>query len=282
MNICNAEFKWAFWVKENFHDKWTFYPKYTYLILTFNFMNTTVSRLYNCKDEELVPISRFILFSLKRDQADFLAYSSIFNPDYVTELEAKIAAVSDLLEPQSETLAKKLTTERLYTTFNGLMDPLNRLSGYLMLAQKSLNITPTAFGITDLRKSLNGKDAEGISKNIRLVLKNIATYKAALTLQGLTQELIDGLTAAMESIIADKQQQYEITINRKGIVQNNGATLNGLYEQLTDVTTIGKILYKTTDKVKLSEYTFSDLLKKVRQVSKNETTKPVETISANN
>lgn len=245
-------------------------------------MNTTVSRLYNCKDEELVPISRFILFSLKRDQADFMAYSANFKPEYVTALEAKITEVSDLVEPASELLTRKLITDRIYTTMNGLIDPINRLSGYVTLARKSLGVTPADFGITGLRKSITNGDAEGVVKNLHLILSNIATYKAMLSQQGLTEDLINELSTSATSIAADKQQQYEITINRRTIIQNNGAILNGLYEQLSQVMTIGKILYKATDKVKLSEYTFADLLKKVRVGSKKEDTKPVETVSATN
>jgi hypothetical protein len=245
-------------------------------------MNTTVSRLYNCKDEELVPISRFVLFSLKRDQVDFFSYSANFKPEYVTALEAKITEVSDLMEPASELLARKLITDRLYTTMTGLITPINRLSGYVTLAQKTLGVTPADFGITGLRKSITNGDAEGVAKNLHLIISNITTYKVMLMQQGLTEDLMNELSASATSIAADKQQQYEITISRKNIIQNNAALLNGLYEQMSEIMTIGKILYKNTDKVKLSEYTFADLLKKVRVVSKKDDTKPVETVSATN
>jgi len=37
------------------------------------------ARNYNCKDEELPVICRFAAFSLKRDIADFTAFSPKFN-----------------------------------------------------------------------------------------------------------------------------------------------------------------------------------------------------------
>lgn len=245
-------------------------------------MNSIISRLYNCKDEELVPISRFILFSLKRDQVDFFAYSANFKPEYVTALEARITEVSDLVEPASELLVRKLITDRIYSTINALLEPGNRLAGYLTLAQKTLGVTPADFGISNLRNSVANKDAEAVVKSLHLILQNIATHKAKLAEQGLTDELINSLSAAAASIVADKQQQYEITINRKNIIQNNADKLNNLYAQLSEIMTIGKILYKNTDKVKLSEYTFTDLLKKVRVVSKKDAAKPVETVSTTN
>ena len=40
------------------------------------------------------------------------------------------------------------------------------------------------------------------------------------------------------------------------------------YLQMSEILSTGKILYKTTDPAKLSDYTFTDLLKKVRQEAK--------------
>ena len=225
-------------------------------------------RFYNCKDEELPVVSRAVAFALKRDLADFSAYSPKFNATYVTEFDAKIAVVSDLLEPQSETLAKKIITERYTDTIHGLIDPVNRVTGYVNLAKASLKITPASFGLAALRKSIDSKDVEGVIANLHVVLANIRTYKVPLAEQGLTDELIDGLTTASQSLVADKQQQIEITSNRRGIVQNNLSLLNELYEQDSEILSVGKILYKATDAAKAADYAFLQLLKKVRQVAK--------------
>jgi len=42
-------------------------------------MTTDFSREYSCKDEELPVICKFTAFSLKRDLADFTAFSPKFN-----------------------------------------------------------------------------------------------------------------------------------------------------------------------------------------------------------
>lgn len=242
-------------------------------------MSTSNNRIFNCKDEELPVVSKFAAFSLQRDLADFTAFSPTFKPDYVTDFETKISVISDLVEPQAETLAKKLITERLYATMAGLVKPVNYISGYLTLAKGSLKITDTAFGLTGLRKSVNIKDVEGVLANLHIVIANVTTHKAALMQKGLTEELITGLNLASQSLAADKQQQYEIMSNRKSIVQNNISLLNGVYEQLAEILSVGKILYKATDAAKLADYTFADLLKKVRQSSKST---PVEAVATEN
>ena len=135
-----------------------------------------------------------------------------------------------------------------------------------------MKISDTAFGLSALRKSVNVKDVEGVLANLRVVQTNITAHKAALMEKGLSDELITGLNLAAQSLGADKQQQYEILINRKSIVQNNLGQLNSTFDQLAEILSVGKILYKTTDSAKLMEYTFTDLLKKVRQTTKSKTT----------
>jgi len=233
-------------------------------------------RNFNCKDEELPVISRFVTFSVKRDLDDFLAYSPKFNEAYVGNFESRIAEVTELIEPKSETVQLKTITERLYASMNGLINPINRLTGYVNLANADLRISPADFSLTLLRKGINSKDAESVIKNLHIVILNISKNREILAAQGLQDDLIGIFAGAIESISADKQSQYEITSNRKAIVLNNVGILNSLFDQLTEILTIGKILYKDNNAVKLQEYTFSELKKRVRKSSNSTNVKPEE------
>jgi hypothetical protein len=239
-------------------------------------MDNSSNRAFNCKNEELPVICKFALFGLKRDLADFTAYSPKFNGAYATGFEAKIAEVAELVEPQTETAQLKTITERLYATMEGLINPINRLSGYANMANDTLKVPPADFGITPLRKGINAKDAENVMKNLNIVNANIVRYKDLLTPVGLNDELMARFTEAATAIAADKQRQYEIVSNRKNLVQNNLTLLNGLFEQLSEILAIGKILYKGANAVKLKEYTFNELKKQVRRTAKptNGTTGP--------
>lgn len=231
-------------------------------------MNVTNNRNFNCKDEELPIVAKFVAFSLKRDLADFAAFSPKFSPGYVADFEMKITTVSDLLEPQSETLAKSLITQRYSATINGLTNPLARVSGYLKLADASLKISDAGFGLSAVRKCIDKNDVEGVISTLHVVLENINTYRAPLAAQGLTDEFIRSLNDVSQSLAADKQQQYEITSNRRSIVQNNISVFNAVWEQTSEILKIGKVLYKGTNPAKLADYTYAQLLNKVRQVSK--------------
>jgi hypothetical protein len=228
----------------------------------------TLSRTYNCKDEELPVICTYASTSLKRDLVYFTAYSPKINAAYVDRFDRKIADVDALVNPLTEIAERKVVTARLYATMDGLIDPLNRLEGYLKLAKETVPISITDFGIKTLRTKINSKDAEGALQYLRLVEANIGKYRIQLMEQGLNDALIGQFTAASASIAADNELQYVLLSQRKELVQNNLAQFNDLYSQLSEFCDIGKILYKQTDREKTQEYTISYLIKKVRNVSK--------------
>ena len=140
-------------------------------------MTTNINHNYSCKNEELPVIGKFLAYSFRRDLDDFTAYSPKFNQDYLTNYDTKIAEVEELVEPKTETTELKKITETLYDTVNGLIDPINRLTGYINLAHEQIPVSPTDFGITALRNGIKQKDAEGIIKNLKTIKTNIAKYK---------------------------------------------------------------------------------------------------------
>ena len=145
----------------------------------------------------------------------------------------------------------------------------------MLFRSGTLKLSPSDFGLTDLRKGINKKDAESVIKNLHTVNTNIMKYKEILTPQGLGDALIVRFETAYTTIAADKQTKYEITSNRKSIVQNNLSLLNGLNDQLSEILKIGKILYKPGDEAKMKEYTFTQMMKQVRRSSKNNGDTPI-------
>ncbi len=234
-----------------------------------------MNRSYNCKDEELAVLCRFSAISLRRDLADFTAYSPKLGETYLATFESGIAKVEELLSPASETAEMKKITDRIYSGMNDVLDHVKHLGGYLKMAGSSINLSAADFGLSELRKGINNGDPEKVLDRMTEVNKNIATYKAALAEQGFTELLETKLLNAHASLNTDRQLQYQILTNRKALVQSNVETLNVLNSQLTEILRIGKILYQGKDAVKQQEYTLAALKKRVRRISKKEADMPV-------
>ena len=239
--------------------------KLDFLDLIYEKMDRIHFRNYNCKDEELAPICNYAANGLNRDLADFSTFSPNFNNDYLTGFKTRILNASDLVEPQSETQELKIITLRFHSTLDGLIDPLNRLTGYINLAQLEQIISLSDFGIKYLRKSIASGDAEGVIQALHSINGNISKYKDLLKAQGMPDDLVARFANAATAVAEDKQKQFAIISNRKRIVQNNLESLNGLYGQLNEILKVGKILYKTTDPLKAKEYAFTELKKQVHR-----------------
>ena len=223
-----------------------------------------MNRSFGCKNEELPIVCGFGAISLARDLGDFTAYSPMFDAPYLTAFKTKIDAVAELVQPLSETVELKVITERMYQTLDGLIAPMNYLSGYLKLAGSEAPVTSNDFGLVQLRKSARSRDVESVLMLMHTVEGNISKYKTALMAKGLTEELIAKFSDAGKLLAEDKNKRYALVSNRAAIVQNNQGLLNDLYEQLTEVCRIGKILYKQTDNAKLKDYTFAKMMNQVR------------------
>jgi len=229
-------------------------------------------RMFSCKYEELLPISKFTLFSLKRDIAEFSAFSNRFNDEYVTETEAMINVVENLLEPQAETLSFKMISRTMEQQVSELNKLLLHIEGYLKLMKNVPGVTPKTFGVTALHKCMYSYEYEGLLKNLKLLISNVLNNLTALQDRGMPAVMPQTLQKLHDVIAENRQKQFEIKSNRAAIVQNNIKTLNDLYLRLSEIYSIGKVLYKITDPAKYGDYTFSALLKKVRNTLKSNAT----------
>ena len=233
-------------------------------------MNSISVRSFNCKNEELPVICSFTAISLERDLSDFTTYSPLFNAAYVTAYKGKIEIVQELVQPKSETIELKLITEHIYATLDSLIAPLNYVDGYLKLAGKTVPMSATDFGLTQLRKSIRSRDVENVLQVLHTIEANLGKYNPQLSLVGLTDTTSNKFPEAGSLLTVDKNKKYELVSNRMALVQSNLELLNQLNDQLAEICNIGKVLYKQTDKAKLNDYTFSYLMKQVRRTEKKE------------
>ena len=233
-----------------------------------------MNRSFNCKNEELPIICRFNAISLERDLKDFTTYSSTFDGPYLAAFKTRIEIVQELIQPNSETVALKVITDRIYQTLDGLISPINYLEGYLKLAGRQVPVSSADFGLVQLRRRVLARDLEGVLKQLHTVGENIKKYKKELMAKGLTEPLIARFTEAVQLLTDDKDKSYSLVSNRAAIVQSNMGLLNDLKNQLTEICGIGKILYKQTDQAKLKDYTFTQMMKQVRRDVKAGAVKP--------
>jgi hypothetical protein len=221
---------------------------------------------YRCKNEELPVIGGFVQFMLKRDLEQFTAFSPKFNTAYIRSFESKITVAKELLNPRNETVEMKAATASMYAHIDSLTALTNSVVAYLKMAEKQIPLPVADFGTSALLKKIRSRDVEGILQNVNIVIGNIELYKDILTQQGLTDSMIAEIRSTAENVNAENQRQYELMSKRKQLTQSNQKILNDLYSEISEICTVGKTLYKNVNTEKVKEYTFAELMKKVRIV----------------
>ncbi|MDR0757109.1 MAG: hypothetical protein LBF85_04605, partial [Tannerella sp.] len=104
-------------------------------------------RSYNCKDEELPIVGKYILASLKRDLKDFISQSPLFSEDYVLKFDQNVRECAELVPPESDLATLKTVTARLHETMRNMNAPVGKLSIYLKLAKADAPRSVAEFGV---------------------------------------------------------------------------------------------------------------------------------------
>ncbi|HBX46142.1 hypothetical protein [Limibacterium fermenti] len=229
-------------------------------------------KYFSCKIEELPVIADFLLDNLTRDLADFTAYSPLYTAEFVDGKRAKVTTCKSIVHSSVYTVQKKLVTDKLETLSKGLHRPLNEFEGYFNLASGELDILSGDSSISDVREAINNGNTEGILTDGRILLATIARNQTVLETKGLKPEQVTSVETVLGEIDTLNKEQNALHSGRTFNSEQNIDKFNDLYLDMRSIVKTGKAIYRGKDEAKLKDYTFSQLLKRVRieRISKAE------------
>jgi DNA-binding transcriptional regulator GbsR (MarR family) len=217
---------------------------------------------FKCKIEEVPVLGEFIVNSVEKDIDDFNNYSSLFTADYLVPIKAKIEVCKELAKSSIVSKELKATTQKLYDDANNLRGKLNALEGYLKLGADSLDIAVKDFDLKNLRLAISKHNIEGVIATAKTVLVAVKRNLPVLNARGLRQELIDEIETQLEEINSLNEKQNDLISQRNRLTDENISKFNDLWESLQPILTVAKAIY-SADKVKLKDYTVSQLLRRM-------------------
>jgi|GEM_PF-1060483 hypothetical protein len=219
---------------------------------------------FSARESEVPIIGQFTHDSLVTDMAAFSGYKALkYIPGFMTTLLAKIAAVMAIVFPKLLTAELKVITFRMYNNALGLRLTMNLLEGYLEDAV-GLTIGIKDFGLHQVRVAISSMDMEGLDAALQYLITNITNNLTALEVPGYTAAMLTALEAKKLSIFNDNAAQNAKEEARAALVVDNIGTINELGTILKAIWKDGKHLFSITDKVKVKNYTNSQLVKRVR------------------
>jgi methyl-accepting chemotaxis protein len=217
----------------------------------------------SARKEEIIAIGEITFEQLKRDNADFTAYSPIYNSTYITNYKTKIADAKAIVTTENLIAQGKMITETLYKDVDSLKDPLNKLEGYVKRAD-NLTIQVKDFGIHEVREKIFSKDVEGLLMKLSTLIGNINDNTTELNTVGYTATAFTALKDLKAKINDENVGQTMQDESQSETVGDNNKIFEELDTTTKDVLDAGKRIYKFTNKIKVGEYTYLKLLSRVR------------------
>ncbi len=231
-------------------------------------MATTPKRdrpLFTCRFDEVAPLARLLWASYQRDRDDFVEllpddYTEDFDTNYTTALKT----LEKLVGSDVQQAKGMVFTAEIAALYKALPELLNRLEARVRRAT-GLTVLAKQFGISAAREARNQGDDEALANDLKTLLQNVVANQTVLKTKGQQpadtkkiQDLYDALVANSTSHGTNASTQRQLTQTNVGTI----TTLERLMQHLFDD---GKSLYERSDKTRLKDYTYKQLLKQVRR-----------------
>ena len=221
--------------------------------------------LFTCRFDEVAPLARLLWVSYQRDRADFVDllpddYTDAFDRAYTAGLKA----VGKLVATSVQQARGMVFTADIAALYEALPQLLNRLEARVRRAE-GLTVAAKKFGIGDARTARNQGDKESLADDLKTLLQNIAANEPALKAKGQQPADTKKLQDLHDSLVDSSTSQGTSVSTQRQLSQANVETINELEKLMQHLFDDGKSLYERSDKTRLKDYTYKQLLKQVRR-----------------
>jgi hypothetical protein len=224
--------------------------------------------------EEIPTVGEIVRNAFHDDAAKFTDFSSVrYGGSFETDFVAKLEEVKAVVDTHFHIGKIALLTKNIQEDIPKVLPYMDDLSLYVKFASADLTVPVKQFGIKEVRKAVNRRDAEEVDGTLASIILNIEPNFAKLEAQGYKQESLDELKALKLKIFTENTQQEEYMYDKQQAVVANQALFNSALATIKDIQATGKILFKRENSAKVLEYTMQDILRKIRQEGEH---KPAE------
>ena len=227
-------------------------------------------RIYPCGTEEVSPMANIMAASMLTDIVWFTGHSPKFTPAFAAQMVEEAAACNALITSDTLTQRIRIVTRTIGTKCDELIIKVNHANNYIhMVEPTDLNVDVNAMGVTPLRKSLHSGNTEGVVKDARVLINNVQANITVLGPVGLTPTFLTDLTDLIDEIETLGNEQTDKKSKRNRNTEAYIGQFNELWTKVKLVMATGKALFQGVDDVKLKDYTYSTVIKRMRAAGRN-------------
>ena len=224
-----------------------------------------------CRNEELPFLAYYARENFLRDKADFVAHSPEYETEFLSKFDPQLKLVEEAMATSMVIAQHKSITSRIAKHFDAARNWTNKIENYAKKAFGDAGSQIAAFGFKNLRNDIAVKNDEGTIKRLKELLQHADAHAAVLQPKGFTTALRDSFKAFIDAFETDIKSQTLKIDERKYLVKDNNKEYEALWEMInTDLLETGKVIYKEKNKEKVKDYTYNELIKKIRLARKKE------------
>lgn len=205
------------------------------------------------KKENYTVVADFMLVSFERDLADFTKVFKTIDVAYLEAFKEANQIVKKTITAHGKKQEQKNTTQSLYATADGFREKLLLLKIYVQRANIEVPL------LQETIIAFKRKNIEKAVKNTRDMLP-ILTQNAA-KIEDMPSDFLDDIPQILVEMENKNTEQNTLMNEGKEVSQNEKIVYEALYRYISEVASMGKILYKNS--LKKDEYTISRILKKM-------------------
>lgn len=219
---------------------------------------------FYCKNEEVPAISGEVVSNYERDFADFSEFSSEFTLQLAEELKQKRAHCLTMVKTKEVTEQMKSLTEQLPKTIKAIRLSVNKAEGYILLAEKLLDLPVSGFSISEFRTELSVKNIPAIVLQGNTLYTKLVRNQTVLASKGMSDEFLTLYKSQIDELDAQKITQKNKMSERAQTTDSNTKDFNELWEMTTKILVAAQAMYRGVNDLKLKDYTISHLRKQLR------------------
>jgi Carboxypeptidase regulatory-like domain len=226
--------------------------------------------MYNLKKQDVPAIGRMLLEAFKRNKADFIQFSHIFDGSFEAEMIAAIKAVKDRRRPSDVFDKQKKVTKELYEKMDEMQEQLRLLGEYVKMAEANLQTLYDHYHIKKARKALNAKNAEGVVEHCEQILDKINNDDAvALDAVGFDAAKLGVFESLMVEINDKNTEQSSKMDERQDVKAVEIVLFDAMYAYISKVSNVGKAMYTYRQKQRYDEFSVLHLKGRINHKRKN-------------
>lgn len=222
-------------------------------------------KIFNIKVEDMPLVGDYVFKQYECNEADFTAFSLIFNKDFKDKFRKLVDDCAELNSPHTITAAIRGFNDQIEEFYPKLRTYLNRAEFYVKQSKLPLTVGGSdSFKISNLRYLINNRISDDVIVIGKQFIANVEMNKSALAAVGMPDTFGDELKGMLDGIWNIKQNINQKLLEKQMLTDSNMDKFNSLWLTIRTVLDAAKAIYRNEKNTAYQRFTMAEIRRVLR------------------